>query len=95
MDHVEFETGKMVDDFLQSWRSSGHQRFGYLYGRYVQHPEVPLGIKAQVAYIYEVRSVGRVHGWSASVTPSHCVCCVCVCSVHAPAAPARQLGGRL
>ena len=95
MDHVEFETGKMVDDFLQSWRSSGHQRFGYLYGRYVQHPEVPLGIKAQVAYIYEVRSVGRACLCNASVPPSHCVRCVGVGVVHATAAPARQLGGRL
>jgi len=54
VDHVEFETGSMVDNFLQAWRSTGHQRFGYLYGRYVPYAEVPLGIKAQVAFIYEV-----------------------------------------
>ena len=59
VDHVEFETGTMVDAFLQAWRSSGLQRFGYLYGRYVPFPEVPLGIKALVAFIYEVRWAAR------------------------------------
>jgi len=73
VDHVEFETGGMVDSFLQAWRSPGHQRFGYLYGRYVPYSEVPLGIKAQVAFIYEV---GRAHGsaarhqWRPLLTPT-------------------------
>ena len=34
-------------------RWSGHQRAGLLYGRYVAHKDAPLGIKAEVAAIYE------------------------------------------
>lgn len=32
---------------------AGHQRIGLLYGRHVVHKEVPLGIRAEVAAIYE------------------------------------------
>lgn len=53
VDHVEFETSAVVDGFLQAWRKTGVQRFGYLYGRYEPHLDVPLGIKAVVSCIYE------------------------------------------
>ena len=48
-----FENGNMVNRFLNYWRSSGHQRIGYLYGRYEVYDGVPLGIRAVVAAIYE------------------------------------------
>ena len=48
-----FENGNMVNRFLNYWRSSGHQRIGFLYGRYEVHNGVPLGIRATVAAIYE------------------------------------------
>ena len=39
-----------MDKFLEGWRQSGAQRVGFLISRY---EEVPLGIKAVVAAIYE------------------------------------------
>ena len=48
-----FENGHMVNRFLNYWRSSGHQRIGFLYGRYEVYEGVPLGIRAVIAAIYE------------------------------------------
>lgn len=48
-----FENASLVERFLNYWRSTGHQRIGYLYGRYEVHSDVPLGIRAVVAAIYE------------------------------------------
>jgi len=48
-----FENSELVERFLNYWRITGHQRIGFLYGRYETHPDIPLGIRAIVAAIYE------------------------------------------
>lgn len=53
VDNVMFENAALVERFLNYWRTTGHQRLGYLYGRYEVNNDVPLGIRAQVAAIYE------------------------------------------
>jgi nuclear protein localization family protein 4 len=53
VDNVMFENAHLVERFLNYWRSTGHQRIGFLYGRYEIHTDVPLGIRATVAAIYE------------------------------------------
>ena len=54
VDNIMFEDGKIVNRFIEGWRASGQQRIGYLYGRYIPlESEVPLGIRAEVAAIYE------------------------------------------
>ncbi|KAJ9585615.1 hypothetical protein L9F63_002585, partial [Diploptera punctata] len=53
VDNVMFENAHLVERFLNYWRSTGHQRIGFLYGKYEIHTDVPLGIRARVAAIYE------------------------------------------
>ncbi|KAL0841645.1 hypothetical protein ABMA28_015297 [Loxostege sticticalis] len=53
VDNVVVEHPALVERFLAYWRASTHQRLGYLYGQYEPHPDVPLGIRARVAAIYE------------------------------------------
>ncbi|XP_025206801.1 nuclear protein localization protein 4 homolog [Melanaphis sacchari] len=53
VDNVMFENSELVERFLNYWRITGHQRIGFLYGRYEMHPDIPLGIRAVVAAIYE------------------------------------------
>ncbi|XP_032686313.1 nuclear protein localization protein 4 homolog isoform X3 [Odontomachus brunneus] len=53
VDNVMFENASLVERFLNYWRGTGLQRIGYLYGRYEIHSDVPLGIRAVVAAIYE------------------------------------------
>lgn len=48
-----FENTALVERFLNYWRTTGHQRMGYLYGSYEVINDVPLGIRARVAAIYE------------------------------------------
>lgn len=53
VDAVVFENRNIVENFLSYWRTTGHQRVGLMYGRYLQHKDVPLGIKAEVYSVYE------------------------------------------
>lgn len=48
-----FENHTIADRFLDFWRKTGNQHLGYLYGRYTEHKDIPLGIRAEVAAIYE------------------------------------------
>ncbi|RLV96254.1 Nuclear protein localization protein 4 [Spathaspora sp. JA1] len=62
VDHVEFADSSILNEFINGWRSTGVQRFGYLYGRYEPFDKVPLGIKAVVESIYEPPQVGEIDG---------------------------------
>ncbi|VDM72318.1 unnamed protein product [Strongylus vulgaris] len=53
VDNIFFENQDLVNDFLNFWRTTGNQRVGYLIGKYQPFTDVPLGIKAVVAAIYE------------------------------------------
>ncbi|XP_050684096.1 nuclear protein localization protein 4 homolog [Leptidea sinapis] len=53
VDNVLLEHAAPVDRFLAYWRITEHQRIAFLYGKYERHPDVPLGIRARVAALYE------------------------------------------
>lgn len=53
VDNIMFENHTIADRFLDFWRKTGNQHLGYLYGRYTEHKDIPLGIRAEVAAIYE------------------------------------------
>ncbi|KAH9495810.1 Nuclear protein localization protein 4 [Bulinus truncatus] len=53
VDNIMFENPAVADRFLNYWRYSGSQRLGILYGCYEVFKDVPLGIRAKVAAIYE------------------------------------------
>ncbi|BFZ02807.1 hypothetical protein BsWGS_05846 [Bradybaena similaris] len=61
VDNIMFENPAVADRFLNYWRFSGCQRIGILFGRYEIFKDVPLGIRAKVAAIYEPPQVTSVN----------------------------------
>uniref|UniRef100_A0A8C4MZI4 NPL4 homolog, ubiquitin recognition factor n=1 Tax=Eptatretus burgeri TaxID=7764 RepID=A0A8C4MZI4_EPTBU len=59
--NVMFENYTIADRFLNSWRRTGGQRLGYLYGRYAEHKDISLGIRAEIAAIYEPPQEGSAN----------------------------------
>jgi nuclear protein localization family protein 4 len=59
VDYIMFENPMVADRFLNYWRRTGNQRIGIMFGRYEPFKDVPLGIKASVAAIYEPPQVNR------------------------------------
>lgn len=53
IDNITIENPNIVENFLDYWRKTGNQRCGLLFGNYVPHDGLPLGIKANVVAIYE------------------------------------------
>ncbi|ODV81385.1 nuclear protein localization factor and ER translocation component [Suhomyces tanzawaensis NRRL Y-17324] len=62
VDHVEYSDFHILNKFIDSWRQTGVQRYGVLYGRYEAFDKVPLGIKAVVEAIYEPPQAGEADG---------------------------------
>ncbi|KAH7914485.1 NPL4 family-domain-containing protein [Hygrophoropsis aurantiaca] len=62
VDHLEIASMEVIERFLQAWRATGLQRFGWLIGRYEPYDKVPMGIKAVVEAIYEPPQEGELDG---------------------------------
>lgn len=67
-----FEDGAIVDRFIDGWRKSGDQKFGYLLGQYTEFTDVPLGIRVVVSAIYEPPQVrrGKIRWGYRGITPT-------------------------
>ncbi|KAJ1921607.1 nuclear protein localization protein 4 [Tieghemiomyces parasiticus] len=68
VDHLSFATAELVDRFIQFWRQTGTQRFGYLYGHYEPYLKVPLGVQAVVEAIVEPPQTDATDGIKADMT---------------------------
>jgi nuclear protein localization family protein 4 len=64
VDHLEIAATDIIDRFLQAWRKTGLQRFGWLIGHYEPYDKVPMGIKAVVEAIHEPPQQGELDGLS-------------------------------
>ncbi|TRM65993.1 NPL4 family-domain-containing protein [Schizophyllum amplum] len=62
VDHLEIANMEIVDRFLQAWRKTGLQRFGWMIGHYEPYDKVPMGIKAVVEAICEPPQEGELDG---------------------------------
>lgn len=62
VDHLEYADHLILNRFIDTWRQTGLQRYGVLYGRYEQYDKVPLGIKAVVEAIYEPPQASELDG---------------------------------
>ncbi|KAI6031945.1 NPL4 family-domain-containing protein [Pisolithus microcarpus] len=60
VDHLEIASQDTVERFLQAWRATGLQRFGWLIGHYEPYEEVPMGIKGVVEAIHEPPQEGEL-----------------------------------
>ncbi|KAF8078317.1 NPL4 family-domain-containing protein [Lyophyllum atratum] len=63
VDHLEIASTDIIERFLQAWRRTGLQRFGWLIGRYEPYDDkVPMGVKAVVEAIHEPPQEGELDG---------------------------------
>jgi nuclear protein localization protein 4 homolog len=62
VDHLEIASTDIINRFLQAWRVTGMQRFGWMIGHYEPYDKVPMGIKAVVEAIHESPQEGELDG---------------------------------